>query len=64
MDGAHLVEFPSVGTSMLFPPNEKFSLPEAQADRGGNLAGARSVCELKTSKELNPHGPEAVPSAL
>ena len=32
VDGAQLVEFPSVGTSMLFPPNEKFSLPEAQAD--------------------------------
>ena len=49
---------------MLFPPTEKFILPEAQADLAGNPARAHSVCEPKTGKELDPYGSEAVPSAL
>lgn len=63
VDGAPLVEFPCVGTLMLCPPTN-FSLPEAQADWGDNPAGARSVREPETGIELDPHGPEAVPSSL
>lgn len=58
------IEFPSIGTTMLCPPTEKSNFFEPQTDGGLNTLGARSVPELETGRELDPHGPLVVLSAI